>query len=35
MQKGSPININLAMNYDENEDRTYIYAAVPILDLDY
>lgn len=35
LQKGSPININLAMNYDEIQDRTYIYAAVPILALDY
>ena len=35
MQQGSPINLNLAMNYNEEEDRTYIYAAVPILSLDY
>lgn len=35
LQKGSPININLAMSYDELADKTYIYAAVPILNLDY
>lgn len=35
LQKGQPVNVNIALQYDEEENQTYIYAAVPILEMEY
>lgn len=35
LQKGEPVNVNIAMYYDEEQDRTYIYAAVPVIGVEY
>lgn len=35
MQKNQPVNVNIAMYYDEGKDRTYIYAAVPVIGVEY
>lgn len=35
IQDGEAVNINIAMYYNENEDQTYLYAAVPLVGLDY
>ena len=35
LQEGNAVNVNIAMNYDEEKNRTYIYAAVPVIGLDY
>lgn len=35
MQEEEPFNVNIAMHYHEGEDRTYVYAAVPAVGLDY
>ena len=35
LQKGQPVNVNLAMYYQEEEDRTYLYAAVPVIGVEY
>lgn len=35
LQNGSAVNINIAMHYDTEEDRTYIYAAVPVIEEEY
>lgn len=35
MQGKRPVNINIAMYYSEAKDMTYVYAAIPIIGLDY
>lgn len=35
IQDGEAVNINIAMYYNELEDTTYLYAAVPLVGLDY
>lgn len=35
MQEDDAVNINIAMYYSQTKDETYVYAAVPILGLDY
>ena len=35
IQDGEAVNINIAMYYNEKEDQTYLYAAVPLVGLDY
>ena len=35
MQKGQAVNLNIALQYDEEKDQTFIYAAVPVLGLEY
>lgn len=35
MQKDQPVNVNIAMYYDEEKDRTYVYAAVPVIGVEY
>lgn len=35
IQNGKAVNVNIAMNYDEEKAKTYIYAAVPVISLDY
>lgn len=34
-QERKKVNINLAMYYNELEDKTYAYAAIPVIGLDY
>jgi hypothetical protein len=33
--KGEKINIDLALTYSEEEDLTYLYAAIPVITIDY
>lgn len=35
MQENHPVNINIAMYYSGTRNKTYVYAAVPIVGLDY
>lgn len=35
LQKNQAVNVNIAMYYNEEEDRTYIYAAVPVIGVEY
>lgn len=35
MQEEEPFNVNIAMYYSRTEDKTYVYAAVPAVGLDY
>ncbi len=35
IQNGKAVNVNIAMNYNEEKEKTYIYAAVPVIGLDY
>ena len=35
MQKGQAVNINIAVRYGEEKDQTYIYAAVPVIGVEY
>lgn len=35
LQEGTAVNVNIAMHYNEEEDRTYIYAAVPVIGVEY
>lgn len=35
MQEDNAINVNIAMRYNEDEDKTYVYVAVPVLGVDY
>lgn len=35
MQEDQAVNVNIAMRYNEEEDKTYVYVATPVLGLDY
>lgn len=35
MQEEEPFNVNIAMYYSRTDDKTYVYAAVPAVGLDY
>lgn len=35
IQEEEPFNVNIAMYYSQTEDKTYVYAAVPAVGLDY
>lgn len=35
MQDDKAVNVNVAMRYNEQEDKTYVYVAVPLLGIDY
>jgi len=35
LQKNQAVNVNIAMDYNEEEDRTYLYAAVPVIGVEY
>lgn len=35
LQEGAAVNVNIAMYYDEGEEKTYVYAAVPVIGLEY
>lgn len=35
LQEGTAVNVNIAMHYNSGEDRTYIYAAVPVIGVEY
>lgn len=35
MQEDKPFNVNIAMYYSQTDDKTYVYAAVPAVGLDY
>ena len=35
LQEGNAVNVNIAMHYNAEEDRTYIYAAVPVISVEY
>lgn len=35
MQEDEPFNVNIAMYYSQGDDKTYVYAAVPAVGLDY
>ena len=35
MQEEEPFNVNIAMHYNRTDDKTYVYAAVPAVGLDY
>lgn len=35
LQDGQPVNVNIAMYYSESNDETRVYAAIPIVGLDY
>lgn len=35
LQEDDAVNINIAMYYSQAEDETYIYAAIPVIGLDY
>ena len=35
LQEGNAVNVNIAMHYNEEENRTYIYAAVPVIGVEY
>lgn len=34
MHEGEPFNVNIAMHYSTNDDKTYVYVAVPAVGLD-
>lgn len=35
MQENEAVNVNIAMYYSSDKDKTYVYAAIPVLGLDY
>ena len=35
LQENQKVNLNFAMYYSQTEDKTYAYAAIPVIGLDY
>ena len=35
VSKGEKVNMDLAVTYNEEENKTYLYAATPVITLEY